>query len=158
MPLGLTYQHNMKAHNHAHHQHLLTTVQRRNKRKRQHTFIKAKRQKYQHSPNAKSKAHILADAQQDYWRDKPFEMDDDELIKAVKKSRVQATDVVRMINDYNALIGPNVGTCVCALCNDFGTERDGVFWNNARERLGVHYNVGCSNDAWSALSVLEKRF
>ena len=74
-------------------------------------------------------------------------MDDDELIKAVKKSRVQATDVVRMINDYNALIGPNVGTCVCALCNDFCTERDGLFWNNARERLGVHYNVGCSNDA-----------
>ena len=110
------------------------------------------------SADEDSKARALDDAQWEYWRDKPFEMDDDELLQAVTESRVLAMDVVRMIKDYSTVLGPKVGTCVCALCNDFCTESEGMFWSDARERLSVHYKVGCTGDEWNALSTLEKRF
>ena len=106
----------------------------------------------------KTKGCILEDAQWDYWRDKPFEMNEEELTKAVEKSKLLAEDVVRMIKDYNMVLGPKVRTCVCALCNDFCTQDKGRFWENAKERLGDHYRVGCSDVRWGALSALERRF
>ena len=106
----------------------------------------------------KTKGCILEDAQWDYWRDKPFEMNEEELTKAVEKSKLLAEDVVRMIKEYNMVLGPDVGTCVCALCNDFCTQDKGRFWENAKERLGDHYRVGCSDVRWGALSALERRF
>ena len=52
-------------------------------------------------------------------------------------------------------MGPNVGTCVCAMCNDFGIETEGEFKDNAQEYLN---KVHCDEDRWENMSSLEKRF
>ena len=108
----------------------------------------------------------LGIARRAYWRDKPFEMDDDELMKEVKRSEVKAEDIARMVREYNEQLGPGVGTCVCALCNDFCTENEGEFAGytekpekfEAKYLLEKIYKVGCTTDQWNKLSSLEQRF
>ena len=90
----------------------------------------------------------LEAARRDYWRDKPFRMGDIELMEEILKSEVKAEDVVRMIEDYNKVLGPKVDTCVCVLCNDFSTEDEGTFENGAKNILTERYDVGCTKKEW----------
>ena len=98
-------------------------------------------------------------------------MEEKELEKAVKKSCVEAKDIVDIMNDYsiylieiststsifcqhiliawilyNLVMGPSVETCVCALCNDFGIKPEGTFYDNARQHLRTKYKVGCTKE------------
>ena len=66
-------------------------------------------------------------SKQVYWSDKPRNMCDSELMDRVDASTLKPVDIVRLVKDYNMEVGPNVGTCVCVLCNDYTTENDGKF-------------------------------
>jgi hypothetical protein len=105
----------------------------------------------------KFKSRKLTDALWNYWRDKPRHMSDVELMEQVIKSKLTPEDIARMVRDYNKVLGPDVGTCVCVLCNDFATENEGTFKPNAKDVLD-DYKVGCTKDEYEALTSLGKRF
>ena len=112
-----------------------------------------------------ARAHALRVARRAYWCDKPYKMTDMELLEKVEESEVKPEDIVRLVGDYNEVFGPNVETCVCALCNDYGTINEGVFSDDpkfgkrpAKDLLCNKYEVNCTEKDWNALSSLEKRF
>ena len=55
-----------------------------------------------------------------FWYDKPWDVARQgeiltRLMERVIKSTMEPENIVRMTGDYNRVLGPDVGTCVCVL-------------------------------------------
>ena len=89
--------------------------------------IKKRRQSRSEADLAELQRRKVVEALDCYYSDKPWFMDDNEIVEELKKHELHARDVIRATKRFRAKFGMDTRACVCALCNDYTIEAEGSY-------------------------------
>ncbi len=119
--------------------------------------IKKRRQSRSEADRAELQRRKVAEALNCYYSDKPWFMDDEDIVEELKKHEVHARDVVRATKRFRAKFGADTRACVCALCNDYTVESEGSYKYKVLDELNK-LDLVCDEETWESFTQVEKTF